>query len=175
MNARNLWAQVLTVTGGIATVVGGVDPLEGSLLILPGSALLALGAWLGCTERRVIGYRISAFLLMVLGWVVLWAMIQVAGIQIGGPKGRPWWWVLPALVPFLAGWNMAVWGPRSPRWLLWLGILYGLAQLASAGSIGLRRGQGALALGLAIAGVVPLAGCLWRLRQQRARCRMTAA
>jgi hypothetical protein len=53
MNAHNLWSRILTTVGGIAMLVGALDPMEGSLVILPGSALVALGTFLGQSERRV--------------------------------------------------------------------------------------------------------------------------
>jgi len=67
MNTRSLWSKILTVVGGIAMLVGAIDPMEGSLLILPGSGLVALGTFLGQSERRLIGYRLAALGVLTIG------------------------------------------------------------------------------------------------------------
>ena len=61
MDARILWSRILFTVGGIAMLVGAIDPMEGSLLILPGSGLVALGTFLGQSERRLIAYRVWRF------------------------------------------------------------------------------------------------------------------
>lgn len=175
MNTRNLWSRILTVVGGIATVVGAVDPLEGSLLILPGAAFLAAGAWLGQAERRVIACKVTAFILVASGFAVLWALSFAGGC--GGQTGRSMWWAVPAFLPFLADWSLAVSGPGSPHWLTALGIGNGLWYLTLAGMIMQRRGMdnsGIIAV-LAVVGIVILAGCIWRLRKELKPKAMTAA
>jgi hypothetical protein len=88
----------------------------------------------------------------------------------GGTSGRSMWWGL-LILPYLAGWNMGIWGPGSPRWLLWLGIIDGLLYQATAGMILMGRGLGAgVAVTIAAIGIVVLAGCiyrLWRMRNNR--------
>ena len=79
MRAQNLWARFLTIAGYIAMLVGALDPLEGSLLILPGSGLVALGAFLGKKERRLIAYRAMVFLLVAVGVGSLWWLSSVGG------------------------------------------------------------------------------------------------
>lgn len=79
-------------------LLGAADPLEGSLLILPSSGLVALGAFIEHGERRVFLYRLSVFLLIVLGVVALWGLSIDGGF--GGASGRSNWWgvlVLPYL------------------------------------------------------------------------------
>ena len=67
MNARHLRSRILIIAGSIAMVVGAIDPLEGSLIILPGSGLVALGTFLGQSERRLIGYRLAALGVLTIG------------------------------------------------------------------------------------------------------------
>ncbi len=162
MKTRNLWSKNLIVAGGIGLVVGAIDPLEGSLLILPGSGLLALGTYLGQFELKMLVHKVWAFVLIAVGVGALWGLSAVGGI--GGSSGHSMWWGL-LILPYLIGWNMAVWGPGAPRWLLWLGIGVGLWYQALAGLILMGQGLGAWGFVLVIAtiGIVALAGCIYRL------------
>jgi len=67
MNTRKLWSPILINVGSIAMLVGALDPMEGSLVILPGSGLVALGTFLGQSERRWIAYRTWVFILIAIG------------------------------------------------------------------------------------------------------------
>jgi len=162
VKTRNLWSKNLIVAGGIGLVVGAIDPLEGSLLILPGSGLLALGTYLGQFELKMLVHKVWAFVLIAVGVGALWGLSAVGGI--GGSSGHSMWWGL-LILPYLIGWNMAVWGPGAPRWLLWLGIGVGLWYQALAGLILMGQGLGAWGFVLVIAtiGIVALAGCIYRL------------
>jgi hypothetical protein len=166
MSSRSLWSNILMVVGGIGMVVGAIDPLEGSLLILPGSGLLALGTYLGQAERRVVAYKVSAFGLVLIGVGALWGLSFVGGI--GGTSGHSMWWGL-LILPYLVGWNMGIWGPGSPRWLLWLGIGVGLWYQVLAGMI--LKGKGLDGWGLVVViatiGIVALAACVYRLWRMR--------
>ena len=166
MNARHLWSNIFVITGGIGMVVGAIDPMEGSLLILPASGLLAIGAYLGQAERRVIAYKVSAFVLTASGVAALWGLSAVGGF--GGSSGHSMWWGL-LILPYLIGWNMGIWGPGTPRWLLWLGIAVGLWYQVMAGLILKGKGLGEWGLGVVIAtiGIVTLAGCIYRLTRQK--------
>ena len=123
MNARSIWSRILTIVGSIAMLVGAIDPMEGSLVILPGSGLVALGTFLGQSERRLIAYRVGVFILIAIGVGALWGLSRVGGF--GGNSGRSMWWGV-LILPYLIGWSMGIWGPGSPRWLLLLGIVVGL-------------------------------------------------
>ena len=107
MNARRLWSRSLKVIGGIAMVLGTLDPVEGSLLILPGSGLVALGMYVGGKDRRAVWYWTGAFILIAVGVGALFGLSAVGGI--GGKGGHSMWWGL-LLLPYLAGWLMAVAG-----------------------------------------------------------------
>lgn len=175
MDTRKLLSQVLIIAGGIGMIVGAVDPMEGSLLILPGSGLLALGTYLGQAKRRLIAYRAWAFVLVAIGVGALWGLSAVGGF--GGSTGRSMWWGMLILVPYMVGWNMGIWGPESPRWLLWLGIVIGALYLVMAGNFAVHTGLGHLGLKitLAVVGLVALVGCIYRLRQEMRAKTMTAA
>ena len=164
MNTRDLWSRILTVAGGIGMAVGAIDPMEGSLLILPGSGLLALGTWLGGAERRVIVCRTWAFVMVAVGVGAMWGLSMVGGF--GGSSGLSGWWGL-LILPYLMGWNMAIWGPGSPRWLALLGIGNGVLFLTLAATVLNRGGHKDLLLVavIAVIGIVVLAGCIWRLSQ----------
>lgn len=59
MNPRRLWSRILIIAGGIAMLAGAVNPVGGALLILLGNGLVALGMFLGQSERRWIAYRVE--------------------------------------------------------------------------------------------------------------------
>ena len=155
--------------GGIGMLVGALDPMEGSLLILPGSALVALGTFLSPTERRFLSYRVLVFILIAIGVGAMWGLSAVGGF--GGPSGRTMWWGT-LLLPYLIGWSMGIWGPGSPRWLLWPGLAIGLFYLALTALIMTRGGGHHKAVGAVVIGALGLmtvVGCLIRLRLRRAQ------
>ena len=150
-------------------LVGALDPMEGSLVILPGSGLVAFGTFLGQTERRLIAYRVWVFILIAIGVGAVWGLTWVGGF--GGNSGRSMWWGVLVL-PYLIGWSMGIWGPGSPRWLLWLGIVVGLWYLAILAMVLKRSGQhhGAMSampvIIIAAIGVLTIVGCISRLRKR---------
>jgi hypothetical protein len=165
-DSRSSWSRILIIVGSIAMLVGAVDPMEGSLLILPGSGLVALGAFLGHTERRLIAYRVGVFILIVVGVGAMWGLSWVGGF--GGKSGRSMWWGVLVL-PYLIGWSMGIWGPKSPRWLLLLGIVVGLWYLTIMGIILRHPGgqHGAMSslpgIVLGMVGVLTIGGCITAL------------
>jgi hypothetical protein len=169
MNARGIWSRILIIVGSIAMLVGALDPMEGSVLILPGSGLVALGTFVGQSERRVIAYRVGVFILIAIGVGAMWVLSNLGGL--GGHSGRSMWWGVLVL-PYLIGWSMGIWGPRSPRWLLLLGIVVGLWYVALLGIIlhhsgGQRQAVSSLpAIVIGILGVLTIGGCVVRLKKQ---------
>lgn len=167
MNKRVLWSRILVIVGSIAMLVGAIDPMEGSLVILPGSGLLALGTYLGRHERRLIAYRVWVFILIAIGVGALWGLSAVGGF--GGPSGRSIWWGV-LILPYLIGWSVGIWGPDSPRWLPWLGIVVGLWYLTLLG-MALKGPHGTVPMliapiVLAATGVLTIGGCIFRLRRR---------
>jgi hypothetical protein len=171
MNARSIWSRILIVVGSIAMLVGALDPMEGSVVILPGSGLVALGAFLGHGERRLIAYRVGVFVLIVIGVGAMWGLSWVGGF--GGPSGRSMWWGV-LILPYLIGWSMGIWGPGSPRWLLLLGIVVGLWYVTLMGMVlhhpAGRHGAMAALPGIVIGtiGVLTIGGCISRLTKRTA-------
>jgi purine-cytosine permease-like protein len=107
MNARMLWARILTLVGGIAMLLGTVDPLEGSVLILPGSGLIALGTFIGKSQRGVIRYWLWVFGLIAVGVAAMFVLSAFGGI--GGKSGHSMWWGV-LMLPYPVGWLMALVG-----------------------------------------------------------------
>lgn len=105
MNQRTLWARILVTLGGIAMLLGTVDPLEGSLLILPGSGLIALGTFIGQSQRGVIRYWLWVFGLIAVGVAAMFVLSAFGGI--GGKSGHSMWWGV-LLLPYPVGWLMAL-------------------------------------------------------------------
>ena len=161
------WARVLIVLGSLAMVIGAIDPMEGSAIILPGSLLVALGSWLGACERRLIAYRMAAFILVAIGVGALWGLSAFGGI--GGQSGLSMWWGL-LILPYLIGWSMGIWGPGSPRWLLVSGIGVGLWYLTIL-TIALKHSNphtsSLAAIIIAVVGVMTIAGCVVRLLNRK--------
>jgi hypothetical protein len=143
-------------------LVGAIDPIEGSLLILPGSGLIALGTFLEQGERRLITYRLWVFILTAIGVGASWGLTMAGGI--GGSDGiSPWWAVL--ILPYPIGWSMGIWGPGSPRWMLWMGIGVGLWYLSLL-AISLLVGRHISVNGVTAAvGLLTIGGCINRLRK----------
>jgi hypothetical protein len=167
INTRSIWSRILILVGSIAMLLGAVDPMEGSLVILPGSGLVAIGTFLGQSQRRLLAYRVGVFILIAIGVGAMWALSSVGGF--GGHSGRSMWWGV-LILPYLIGWSMGIWGPRSPRWLLLLGIVVSLWYLALLVMV-LNHGQrGAMSAlpGVVIGsiGVLTIGGCISRLRKR---------
>jgi len=154
-------------------LVGAVDPMEGSVVILPGSALVALGTFLGQNDRRMIAFRVWAFILIAIGVGALWGLSWVGGI--GGNSGRSMWWGV-LILPYLIGWCMSIWGPGSPRWLLLLGIVVGLWYLAIAAMVfkGSGRHHGDMSAAtitvIGTIGLLTIGGCITALVSRTTRC-----
>ena len=102
MNARSIWSRILIIVGSIAMLVGAVDPMEGSVVILPGSGLVALGTFLGQSERRLIAFRVWVFILIAIGVGALWGLSMVGGI--GGSSGHSMWWGVLSADSALSDW-----------------------------------------------------------------------
>ena len=170
MNARKFWSRILIIVGSIGMLVGAIDPMEGSVVILPGSGLVALGAFVGQSEGRLIAYLVWIFILIAIGVGALWGLSAVGGF--GGPTGRSnWWGVL--MLPYVIGWSMGIWGPGSPRWVLWLGIGVGVWYLTILVMVlkGLApedwvRESNLPAIVVAAVGVLTILGCINRLRKR---------
>jgi hypothetical protein len=107
MKTRLLWSRILQTVGGIAMLVGTLDPLEGSLLILPGSGMVAVAMYLGGKDRRTVLYWAWVFGLIAVGVGALFGLSAAGGI--GGKGGHSVWWGV-LLLPYLAGWLMALAG-----------------------------------------------------------------
>ena len=170
MNARNLWARILIIAGSIAMLIGAIDPMEGSLVILPGSGLVALGTFLGQSERRLIAYRVWVFVLIAIGVGALWGFSMVGGF--GGNTGRSMWWGV-LILPYLIGWSMGIWGPGSPRWVPVLGIVVGLWYLVipviilmQSRSDPRRPVVPEALIVIGIIGLLTIGGCIGRLRKR---------
>lgn len=159
---RKLWTRLIIVLGGIGMLVGAVDPMEGSVVILIGSALVALGTFLSHTEHRLIVYRVWVFALIAMGVTAMWVLSNAGGI--GGKSGLSIWWGL-LILPYLAGWSMGIWGPGSPRWMLWLGIAVSLWYLWLSVMVQTHRKPEFNVAGVVIAalGLLTLVGCMCRL------------
>ena len=153
-------------------LVGALDPMEGSVVILPGSGLVALGAFLGHSERRLIAYRVGVFILIVIGVGAMWGLSAVGGF--GGRSGRSMWWGV-LILPYLIGWSMGIWGPGSPRWLLLLGVVVGLWYVTLMGMVLHHPGGGHGAMsalpGIVIGsiGLLTIGGCVAALIRRTTR------
>ncbi len=174
IESRERWSRPSVLIGSVAMLVGAVDPMEGSLLILPGSGLVALGAWIGRSERRLVLYRLWTFILIAIGVGALWGFSSVGGF--GGPQGYSMWWGV-LILPYLIGWLMPLWGPGAPRWYLWLGNLIGLWYLAFGVFVLAQHDPASNApdtwiwalIILGVMGALTIAGCVRGLRRRTSR------
>jgi hypothetical protein len=106
--------------------------------------------------------------MIAVGVGAMWGLSTVGGI--GGSTGRsPWWGAL--ILPYLVGWWLGIWGPGSPRWMQWLGILVGCWYLVAVPLILTTRSpepdgvQPSVLIALAAFGALTIAGCVYRLRK----------
>ena len=165
--------RFLLIAGFLAMLIGAIDPMEGSLLILPGSVLVALGTILNNHQRSFIFYRLWSFFLITVGVGVLWITSVLGGF--GGDSAYSMWWAL-LLLPYPIGWSMAMWGPDSPRWVLWGGIVLGgwyvvmmLLIIKMSHRWAETTSEAAVFAGfIGAIGVVTIAGCIYRLRRIKA-------
>ena len=167
MNTTNPWARFLLIAGYITMLIGAIDPMEGSLLILPGSGLVALGTYFSDEERSIFIYRLWVFFLILIGVGALFGFSMLGGI--GGTTAYSIWWGL-LIVPYPIGWSMGIWGPGSPRWVLWAGIVVGIWYLAILGMIlkYLAQLDESNSPGFLVGaiGVLTISGCIYRLRKR---------
>jgi len=168
MNETNPWIRFLLIAGYVAMLVGAIDLMEGSVLILPGSGLVALGTFLSHEQRWIIIYRLWVFFLIIVGVAAIWGFTMLGGV--GGTSAYSMWWAL-LIVPYPIGWSMAIWGPGSPRWVLWAGIAIGLWYLVILGMIlnnPVLQNEGRYG-GILVAaiGVLTISGCIYRLRNRK--------
>ncbi len=168
MNETNPWVRFLLIAGYVAMLVGAIDPMEGSVLILPGSGLVALGTFLSHEQRWIIIYRLWVFFLIIVGVAAIWGFTMLGGV--GGTSAYSMWWAL-LIVPYPIGWSMAIWGPGSPRWVLWAGIAIGLWYQVLLGIVLVRSEQlneGTYGvLFISAIGILTISGCIYRLRNRK--------
>ncbi|MBI9094433.1 MAG: hypothetical protein JEY71_06085 [Sphaerochaeta sp.] len=105
MLTRNRLSRILVIVGSISMLIGSLDPLEGSVIILAGSALVVWGTYLAKCQHRILVYWIWVFILLALGFAMMWMLSAFGGI--GGSTGRPMWWGLIVL-PYPVGWIMGM-------------------------------------------------------------------
>jgi hypothetical protein len=165
--ARQISSRLLIIIGGLAMLGGALDPLEGSIVILLGSGLMMLGFLLRHGEHRWMAYRVIVFALIAVGVGALWLLSNAGGI--GGGSGHSLWWGL-FILPYLLGWSMGIWGPGSPRWMLWLGMLVSLWYLFISYLVVFHANphhQGpTVAIVLITLSLLTLGGCLVQLRKR---------
>ena len=171
MKSTNYWsllARVLVIVGNLGMLVGALDPMEGSAVILPCCGLVTLGTWLERRERRLVAFRVLVFILVAVGVGALWALSSVGGL--GADSGHSMWWGV-LILPYLIGWSMGIWGPASPRWVLWLGMAVSLWYLVLAVMVQLQKrpAHDLVSVVLAALGVATIGGCIIRLMKQSAR------
>jgi len=168
MTVHDFWARMLVIAGYIGMLVGAIDPMEGSLLILPGSGLIVLGIFVGQGGHKQIYYRLWVLVLVAIGVGALWGLSIVGGF--GGESGLSGWWGL-LILPYLFGWSMGIWGPGSPRWVLFIGSIVSLWYLAilvmSLQDLNTHGWASSLpAIVLGVTGAFTIGGCIYRLRNQ---------
>ena len=150
-------------------LIGAIDPMEGSLLILPGSGLVALGTYFSDEEHSVFIYRLWVFFLILIGVGALFGFTMLGGI--GGTTAYSIWWAL-LILPYPIGWSMGIWGPGSPRWVLWSGIVVGIWYLALPILITVIKdtiqleAPGIVEIILGAMGILTISGCIYRLRKR---------
>ena len=151
-------------------LAGAIDPLEGSIVILAGSAVVLLGTYFGHGEKYFLVYRICVFILILTGIFALWVTSMLGGF--GGSSGLSIWWGLLVLL-YPIGWLFSIWGPDSPRWVLWIGALVGLwylilpALMINLRGAGQLQDLGAAEIFMGVFGAVTIAGCIYRLRKRK--------
>ena len=163
-------ARILLIAGYLAMLIGAIDPMEGSFIILPGSGLLVLSSYLAGQQRSTVIFRMWVFFLILFGVAALWLLSALGGI--GGDSAYSMWWGL-LMLTFPIGWSMGIWGPDSPRWVLWSGIVLGIwyvVMMFLVINMSYRWTEStveavAVAGSIGIIGAVTIIGCIYRLRK----------
>jgi hypothetical protein len=161
----------LVTIGYTAMLIGAIDPMEGAFIILPGSGLVLLGTYLSRSERWLVLYRFWIFLMITIGVAAMLGFTILGGI--GGTTDYSLWWGL-LFLPYPIAWSVGIWGPDSPRWVLWLGIGAGVWYLAilvmtqyftfaAEADVGTIVG-----ILIGIIGALTISGCIYRLRNRNA-------
>jgi hypothetical protein len=168
MNTTNPWGRFLLIAGYVAMLVGAIDPMEGSVLILPGSGLVALGTFLSDEQRWIIIYRLWVFFLIIIGVAAIWGFTMLGGV--GGTTAYSMWWAL-LIVPYPIAWSMGIWGPGSPRWVLWGGIVVGFLYQILLGIVFVKSEQlderNYTVFFISAVGLLTIGGCIYRLRNRK--------
>lgn len=170
------WSKTIIVSGFIAMLVGALDPLEGSLLILPGSALLAWGTWLKQQNSVQFRFRLGLFICIAIGVSALFIVSTLGGF--GGESDLSWWWSSFILL-YILGWSAEIWGPGSPRWVLWTGIgvslwYVGILIMALRTERFLEDADMMIApIALTAVALITLAGCIIHLKKYHDQRKMT--
>lgn len=165
MGKRKNWPKILRVSGFITLLIGAVDPLEGSVLILAGSVLILISSYKDQKEYGDFPFRLTMFLLMLFGVIVLWGSSFLGGF--GGSTGRSLWLAL-LTVPYLFSWSLSLWMGISYRWVQWFGIavsIWYFVILYIMWNRGNTHQEEMLVapIALSILGLCTIVGCVWRL------------
>ena len=149
-------------------LAGAIDPMQGSLLILPGSGLVVLGTHLRQNTPSLLKFRWLMFVLIAFGVAALWSLSAAGGF--GGTSGRSMAWGLLNL-PYLVGWTLSIWGPGTPRWVHWGGVVIGawylvIAVLTLAHPMPTEAMSSTPGVVIGLLGVVTLGACIYRLTRQ---------
>lgn len=169
MNGVPNHLHILVTIGYIGMILGAIDPMEGSIIVLVASGLILLGTYLGNSERSLIIFWLWVFLAITAGVAALWGFSIAGGI--GGASERSMWWGL-LFLPYPVAWSVGIWGPESPRWVLWSGIGVGVWYLAIFvmtldSTFPTAADEGAI-VGILIGaiGALTIGGCIYRLRKR---------
>ena len=69
------------------------------------------------------------------------------------------------MLPYRIGWSIGIWGPGSPRWMLWLGIGVGLWYLGLLTLALLVGRHVSVNIVTTAVGLLTIGGCINRLRK----------
>lgn len=166
-------ADAMTAVGVVMMLVGAIDPIAAAPWLVTGAGLSALGGyWRPDPPPAGLRVRLVAWVLLAIGATAFWWLRHHGGL--GGRSGRSLWWAL-VLLPYPAGWFLAVWAPGLPRWTALGGMLLGSFYLGLAVVVGVQSRRLAGAAVLLPLGAVIFTGSLLRWRRGRAPRSATGA
>jgi hypothetical protein len=103
MKEKSKLTRTLYIIGVVAMIIGAIDPLEGSVVILAGNVLLVISLFMSDDRHKKL--FLTTLIMIAIGVSFLFYLSSLGGF--GGTSELSWWWGT-LILPYPAGWIMAM-------------------------------------------------------------------